>query len=202
MQEDAKVACCTLHAGKMVHWLCSSCAMLPLGSCPRALAEKEHGAGGVAFLRGPWPGLGPWPGACAGRARAQAGKLRELLHCSCSALPLGWCPRPGDQPKGSVEQFEHVKKHKNAVRKRHFLKSAPLQKNVRNYSPMPMRGVGLVPARRSGKGADCPKGCAGKRARRHLPAPSPTMRVAERSVALGPKRGLWRKAWPLARTRP
>jgi hypothetical protein len=54
-------------------------------------------------------------------------KLRELLRCSCSTLPLGWCPRPGDQPKGSAEQFEQAQKRKNAVLKWHFWKSVPWQ---------------------------------------------------------------------------
>ena len=84
--------------------------------------------------------FGSWPGACAGRARAQAGKMRKLLHCSCSTLPLGWYPRPGHRPKGRAEQLSMSKCAKNAVLKRHFLKSAPRQESVHSYSPMPMHG--------------------------------------------------------------
>ncbi len=76
---------------------------------------------------GPDSALGPAP-ARGERARKRE-NARTVLHCSsCSLLPLGWCPRPGHQPKGSVEQFEHVKMRENAVMEAHFLKSGASKK--------------------------------------------------------------------------
>ena len=71
-----------------------------------------------------WPSarLGPRPDA-----RKRENWRRNWLLCY-SLLPLGWCPRPGHQPKGSVEQFEHVKMRENAVMGAHFLKSGASKK--------------------------------------------------------------------------
>ena len=52
---------------------------------PQHRLAKQSRATGVALLLGPWPVLGPRPDACAGRARAQAGK--------CGPWP-GLGPRP------------------------------------------------------------------------------------------------------------
>jgi hypothetical protein len=95
-------------------------------SCPRApvpgSAELYPGHG-VDCVR-VWPLARTRPLA----RRVHTGKnMRNWLLCH-SLLPLGWCPRPGHQPKGSVEQLSSSK---YTVMEAHFLKSAPRKKIAR-----------------------------------------------------------------------
>ncbi len=95
-------------------------------SCPRApvpgSAELYPGHG-VDCVR-VWPLARTRPLA----RRVHTGKnMRNWLLCY-SLLPLGWCPRPGHQPKGSVEQLSSSK---YTVMEAHFLKSAPRKKIAR-----------------------------------------------------------------------
>ena len=117
--------------------------------------------------------LGPWPDA---RARERE-KCAKRLHCSYFALPLGWCPRPGDQPKGSGSSLS-MSKCRNARCERGMHSDGATGGQV-------LRKLDLVRARRPQKGAGRPKeGSSTQAQEKASTGPSPTGRWP--NMALGP----------------
>ena len=138
----------------------------PMGSCPTPWApsagspqSRGHEGGSSEEWRSL---LGPWPGACAGRARAQAGKLRD---CYATALYTPYSPSASaharDTNRKAAGSDRAGQKRQKRGTKVALLLKVPLGKRANATTPPCLCvGVGLVPARQSGKGADCPKGSA------------------------------------------
>ncbi len=112
----------------------------------------------VAILRG------PWPGACAGRARAQAGKSRE--RCATLLFLLYSPPRLVPAPGVPTErQRRAVRACRNALKrgtKEALFENVPRQEMVRSYSPMPMHGARPAASAAVGKRGRLPKSMHGR----------------------------------------